>query len=85
MKVWVANMISQILLPLTLANVAFGSRDFNVKRQITELRDSYDFIIAGGGTTGLTVADRLSAAFPNRKFVDHVNSKFSSFIGRCRE
>ncbi|EMR67908.1 putative alcohol oxidase protein [Eutypa lata UCREL1] len=61
-------MGARILLPLTLANVAFGSRDFNVKRQITELRDSYDLIIAGGGTTGLTVADRLSAAFPNRTF-----------------
>ncbi len=38
----------------------------SVERQVTKLRDSYDFIIAGGGTTGLTVADRLTEAFPNR-------------------
>ena len=26
----------------------------------TELLDSYDFIVIGGGTSGLTVADRLT-------------------------
>lgn len=34
------------------------------RRQVTELRDEYDFVIIGGGTAGLTVAHRVSAAFP---------------------
>jgi hypothetical protein len=32
-----------------------------VIRDVSELNDSYDYIIVGGGTSGLTVADRLSA------------------------
>lgn len=39
------------------------AQDF-AKRQVSELRDEYDFVVIGGGTTGLTVADRVSAAFP---------------------
>ena len=39
----------------------------------TDLLDSYDFVIVGGGTSGLTVADRLTEN-PNgelaRKFID---------------
>jgi len=37
------------------------------RRQAGELRAEYDFVIIGGGTAGLTVADRLSAALPHRK------------------
>jgi hypothetical protein len=37
----------------------------NVKRQASQLLGSYDFVIAGGGTSGLTVADRLTEAFPD--------------------
>ncbi|KAG4441851.1 hypothetical protein IFR05_002652 [Cadophora sp. M221] len=31
-----------------------------IKTHASELRDSYDYIVVGGGTSGLTVADRLS-------------------------
>jgi choline dehydrogenase len=41
-----------------------------IKRQTSQIFDTYDFIIAGGGTTGLTVADRLSAAFPNSRMIE---------------
>lgn len=36
----------------------------SLKRHASDLLDSYDFVIAGGGTSGLTVADRLTEAFP---------------------
>ncbi|KAM7212418.1 GMC oxidoreductase [Rhypophila decipiens] len=36
----------------------------NVIRSTSQLRPNYDFIILGGGTSGLTVGDRLSEAFP---------------------
>lgn len=39
-----------------------------VKRRAIELRESYHFIVAGGGTAGLTVADRLSEAFPESEW-----------------
>lgn len=32
----------------------------SIKRHVSELDDSYDYIIIGGGTSGLTVGDRLS-------------------------
>jgi hypothetical protein len=38
-----------------------------VRRQYTELRDDYDWVIVGGGTAGLTLADRLTEAFPESK------------------
>ena len=31
-----------------------------VKRSVKELRNSYDYVVIGGGTSGLVVANRLS-------------------------
>ncbi|KAK0728889.1 hypothetical protein B0T26DRAFT_639795 [Lasiosphaeria miniovina] len=53
-------------LVLSLAALATAIPEAAVKRQISQLRDRYDFIIAGGGTSGLTVADRLTRAFPKK-------------------
>jgi ribulose 1,5-bisphosphate synthetase/thiazole synthase len=53
---------------LLLATLASGLADAAVKRQISQLRPSYDFVIVGGGTSGLTVADRLTQAFPKSHF-----------------
>jgi hypothetical protein len=46
--------------------VAWGEAipNFRFQPKHTELLENYDFVIAGGGTAGLTVADRLSEAFP---------------------
>jgi hypothetical protein len=52
-----------ILLLLASFSQAVSGR--TVKRQASQLRESYDFVIAGGGTCGLTVADRLTEAFPD--------------------
>ena len=34
----------------------------NIVERAEQLKDTYDYVIAGGGTAGLTVADRLSAS-----------------------
>ena len=49
----------------TLCGLARASLSMALKHHASELLPSYDFVIAGGGTCGLTVANRLSEAFPN--------------------
>ncbi|KAK0622682.1 GMC oxidoreductase-like protein [Immersiella caudata] len=51
---------------VSFAGLVAGGAHFEAKRQVSQLRDTYDFVIVGGGTCGLTVADRLTEAFPNK-------------------
>ena len=52
---------------LLFANVAVSAgSSYNVYTKRQNLAPRYDFIIAGGGTSGLTVADRLTAEFPDK-------------------
>ena len=56
------------LFTISLAVASAYALSYAASRQhFSELRPSYDYIIAGGGTAGLTVADRLAEAFPDSK------------------
>jgi len=50
---------------LAILASATATPNANLKRQVSQLRPSYDFVVVGGGTTGLTVADRVTAALPS--------------------
>ena len=58
-------VIAQLLVPLVLVSTAVCSPHRLSQRAVvvndpSHLEDSYDYVIIGGGTSGLTVADRLT-------------------------
>ena len=57
-----------------LAAASFALPHDSIKRQVSHLRGSYDIVIAGGGTSGLVVADRLTEAFPNSELTGIIPS-----------
>lgn len=64
-----ASLLASMLQPRSVISQAKGtSPEHLVKHEAAELLDIYDFVIAGGGTTGLTIADRLSEAFPESMY-----------------
>jgi hypothetical protein len=59
------SVITQLLVSLVLVSTAVCSPHRLSERAVvvddpSHLEDSYDYVIIGGGTSGLTVADRLT-------------------------
>ncbi|KAK4455099.1 GMC oxidoreductase [Podospora aff. communis PSN243] len=57
--------VALLSLQVVVAAAAVGP-NANLKRQVSQLRPSYDFVVIGGGTSGLTVANRLTGALTSK-------------------
>ncbi|KAK3391183.1 hypothetical protein B0H63DRAFT_558035 [Podospora didyma] len=57
------SLLSAIVF--SLAAVA-SAGPASIRRHVSHLRSCYDFVVVGGGTSGLTVADRLTESFPKK-------------------
>lgn len=60
-------MFNHLLVAALVVSLPCTTSAAVIKRHAADLDRIYDFVIAGGGTAGLTIADRVSAAFPNRE------------------
>ncbi|KAK0755066.1 GMC oxidoreductase-like protein [Schizothecium vesticola] len=56
-----------IIVSLAALTSAASVPNANLKRQVSQLQSSYDFVVVGGGTSGLTVADRLTQHLTTKK------------------
>ncbi|CZT42009.1 uncharacterized protein RSE6_01836 [Rhynchosporium secalis] len=45
---------------VSTANVIPSGQAFQIFNRADQINDTYDYVIVGGGTSGLTVGDRLS-------------------------
>ncbi|GAB1309877.1 Glucose-methanol-choline oxidoreductase N-terminal domain-containing protein [Madurella fahalii] len=63
------GVLGAVFVSLAALSVAASIPTTANRRQASQLREHYDFVVVGGGTSGLTVADRLTEAFPAKNLL----------------